>query len=336
MRIINKKYLLIILLAGIITSVIVLKPRQEVKLDNVVLKQEVNNKTFAMYTETDNGYTEYEGNSFPEGQRLNKNLSKCVDKNGEEIKDTINVDNETGNISVKSNKSLSCYLYFDNKIEDLSGNENNGVNHAQLWTEEGLTTSIDANNLGYVDCGLANYNFEDSISIILRFKINNNDLDYNSRLISNANAISVNFINIVLNGSRHEEGPNIFTTSWGGEKFLGASNNEVNIGTWYTIVSKINSTEGSIYINGKQIKKSSEVKLQTPTPYPFCLGGICVGNRVINSVMATYSDVLIFDSDLTDEEIQEYFSGEINKEKVLSNYVNNVSDKELLLYYKFD
>ena len=336
MRIINKKYLLIILLIGVVlTGVIVAKPNHEVKLDNVILKQEVNNNTFAMYTETDNGYKEYEGNSFPKGQRLNNSLSKCIDKSGEEIKNAISVENKTGNISVKSNKSLSCYLYFDNKIEDLSGNENNGVNHAQLWTEEGLTTSIDENNLGYVDCGLANHDFEDSISIILRFKINNNDLEYNSRLISNANALSPNFINIVLNGSQYEA-PNLFSASWGGGIFLTANNDKVNIGTWYTIVSKINSTEGSIYINGEQKIKRSNMELQTPTSYPFCLGGICVGNRVINSAMATYSDVLIFDSDLTDAEIRENFSGEIDKGQVLDKYVNNESNQDLLLYYKFD
>ncbi len=114
MRIINKKYLLIILLVGVLlTGAIIFKPKQEVKLDNVILKQEVNNNAFAMYTETDNGYEEYEGDKFPSGYRLNKDKSKCVDKEGIEIENALYTqDNKVG---VKSNKSFYCYLYFDEK-----------------------------------------------------------------------------------------------------------------------------------------------------------------------------------------------------------------------------
>ena len=118
MRIINKKYLLIILLVGIIiTGVIITKPKENVKLDNVILKQEISNKTFAMYVGRDNNYEEYEGNSFPKGYRLNQNKSKCIDNNGAEIDKALQEEN--GSISLTTNKSSYCYLYFDEK-ENLS------------------------------------------------------------------------------------------------------------------------------------------------------------------------------------------------------------------------
>ena len=123
MRIINKKYLLIIILVGmILTGVIVAKPKENIKLDNVILKQEVNNKTFAMYTETDNGYEKYEGNNFPTAYVLNLNKSKCVDKEGIEIENVLYTkDNKIG---VRSNKSLYCYLYFDlQEIKDFEYTE---------------------------------------------------------------------------------------------------------------------------------------------------------------------------------------------------------------------
>ncbi len=115
MRIINKKYLLIILLIGIIlTGVIVLKPKESIQLDNVILKQEVNNNTFAMYTETDNGYEEYEGNKFPEGYALNVMESNCIDNNGNELENVLSYEN--GNVTITSGNTTYCYLYFDKTL----------------------------------------------------------------------------------------------------------------------------------------------------------------------------------------------------------------------------
>ena len=54
-------------------------------LDEVVLKQELNNKTIAMYVGRDKNYQKYEGNSFPKGYNLNVEESKCIDNNGVEI-----------------------------------------------------------------------------------------------------------------------------------------------------------------------------------------------------------------------------------------------------------
>ena len=125
MRIVNKKYLLIILLVGIIlTGVIVFKPKDNIKLDNVILKQEIDNKTFAMYIKNDDAYEVYEGNNFPNEYVLNINKSKCVDKDGIEIENALYTkDNKVG---VRSNKSFYCYLYFDKslglEIKDKSPN----------------------------------------------------------------------------------------------------------------------------------------------------------------------------------------------------------------------
>ncbi len=114
MRIINKKYLVIILLVGVIlTCVIVFKSKEEVKLDNVILKQEISNNMFAMYKETKNGYEEYEENDFPKGYKLNLDKSKCLDKDGNEIENALYTKNNQ--VGVKSNKSFYCYLYFDEK-----------------------------------------------------------------------------------------------------------------------------------------------------------------------------------------------------------------------------
>ena len=116
MRIINKKYLLIILLIGIIlTGFIVLKPSKEVQLDNVILKQEINKKTYAMYKEdSENNYVPVEGTKFPEGYVLNVNESKCIDNNGNELSGVLSYEN--GNVTITSGNTTYCYLYFDKTL----------------------------------------------------------------------------------------------------------------------------------------------------------------------------------------------------------------------------
>ena len=162
MRIINKKYLLIILLIGIIlTGVIIFKPKETVKLDNVVLKQELNNKTFAMYTETDSGYEEYKENNFPTAYVLNLDKSKCIDNSGNEIENALYTkDNKVG---IRSNKSFYCYLYFDKSLgleikeknpQGLSSDKVKGA----MYRFQGQTKDEEGNELvdNYICFGTSN------------------------------------------------------------------------------------------------------------------------------------------------------------------------------------
>ena len=116
MRIINKKYLLIILLIGVLlTGVTIFKPKENIKLDNVILKQEVNNKTFAMYKEeSENNYVPVTDTKFPEGYVLNVTESNCIDNNGNEIKNALSYEN--GEVTITSGKTIYCYLYFDKTL----------------------------------------------------------------------------------------------------------------------------------------------------------------------------------------------------------------------------
>ena len=116
MKIINKKYLIVILLVGIIlTGAIFLKPNKKVKLDNVILKQEVNNKTFAMYKEdAENNYVPVEGTKFPEMYVLNLTESKCIDNNGNELTGVLSYEN--GTVTITSGNTTYCYLYFDKTL----------------------------------------------------------------------------------------------------------------------------------------------------------------------------------------------------------------------------
>ncbi len=126
MRIINKKYLLIIIMVGIIlTGVIFFKSKEEVKLDSVILKQEVNNKTFAMYKEEDdNNYVLVKDNKFPDMYVLNIEKSKCIDNNGNELNGVLSYENDK--VTITSGNTIYCYLYFDKSLgEEIKEKEPN-------------------------------------------------------------------------------------------------------------------------------------------------------------------------------------------------------------------
>ncbi len=111
-----------------------------VVLDEVVLKQELSNKTIAMYVGRDKNYQKYEGNSFPKGYNLNIEESKCIDNNGVEINNSLKEEN--GSISLTTNKSSYCYLYFDEK-ENLSNICNESTMEDCLTTNKGKITTIE-------------------------------------------------------------------------------------------------------------------------------------------------------------------------------------------------
>lgn len=81
-------------------------------IDEVIESSEVNKEQFAMYIENSNGtYEKYDSTAFPSGYSLNIEKSVCINLDGEEIPDVLSYSN--GSLTVTSNKTAYCYLYFD-------------------------------------------------------------------------------------------------------------------------------------------------------------------------------------------------------------------------------
>ncbi len=83
-------------------------------------KIETKKKQFAMYIKEGDKYVEYKGqegseNLFPTGYKLNTDKSRCEDIDGNKIED-ISFNTNTNSITVTSNKTSYCYLYFDLKV----------------------------------------------------------------------------------------------------------------------------------------------------------------------------------------------------------------------------
>ncbi len=327
MRIINKKYLLIILLVGIILAgVIAGRSNEELKLYEVKLQDDNKKDLAIMVEQLDNSYKK--NNKIPyKGYTLNETMTKCIDNNGNEVEKDITYEN--GTITISTNRTIYCYLYFDReeKIEDLSGQNHNGKNHAVEWTEEGITTSTKEEN-GYVDCGLENYDFKDSITMITRLKFN--DLDIHQYFFGNWEGAG---------GGFWIDSPSIgldqYINGDGYKQVVVEYNFSLN--TYYTVVGVYNGTEISIYIDGQNIGSNQISGNIKPSIPPILLGANPKPNgEPTDDSYTTFTDALIFDTALTEEEIRENFSGTIDKEKIIDQYVNNNLDKKLLLYYKFN
>ncbi len=115
-----KKYLIITLvLLEVISLFLTIKSFSNKNISAIKESTKIERKRFSMYIENDTGeYTEYTTSEyFPVGYKLNLDKSTCVDSNDNTLTGVL-----TGNgnsVTVTSNKTMFCYLYFD--IKKLNG-----------------------------------------------------------------------------------------------------------------------------------------------------------------------------------------------------------------------
>ncbi len=111
----NKKYGLLVLIIVIsITLIVSFNNKTINKLDEVKLNEK-ESEMFAIMLQNDTGYEESSNNEWPDYKyKFNKELSGCIDKNGDRIKEeTLTFDEETRKATVETSKTSYCYLYFD-------------------------------------------------------------------------------------------------------------------------------------------------------------------------------------------------------------------------------
>ena len=96
-----------------------------VKLNNVMLKQSVINKAkFGLYIEQTNGsYEESNSSSWPTSMILNMERSTCIDEDGLTINNALEWDRVNKKVTLNSNTTAYCYLYFDYMFHGLGTQE---------------------------------------------------------------------------------------------------------------------------------------------------------------------------------------------------------------------
>ena len=106
----------------------IVKPNnKEIKLDDVKLKEEIKNESFALMLEQSDGtYKESDTNIFPTDMVYNVEKSGCIDSNGQVVENSLSYNN--GVINVSTNKTIYCYIYFDRKEDgSLTLSETSGT-----------------------------------------------------------------------------------------------------------------------------------------------------------------------------------------------------------------
>jgi len=136
----NKKNIAIILIIMIIIYgtflFFCLNNTKEVLLDEVKLKDmndfnKVGSVAIYLEKEDGSGYEISDTNEFPSDMILNTKLSGCINKNGETAENAFSYDG--GNIKIRTDGSLRCYLYFRYPKPDV-GLKN--IDSAKLYSNE--------------------------------------------------------------------------------------------------------------------------------------------------------------------------------------------------------
>ena len=92
------------------------------EVEKVFEENKVNKKQFAMYVKdsTDDNYEEYtDSELFPNSTKYSFNVTEsyCIDNKDKVVSNAISYSD--GKVTVTSNKTIYCYLYFDGNLFDI-------------------------------------------------------------------------------------------------------------------------------------------------------------------------------------------------------------------------
>ena len=228
-----------------------------------------------------------------------------------------------------TSEMLLRYKFSSNGIvKDLSGNNSNGtiINGSTINNDGSITLDgVDE----YVDCGMANYDFENTITYVARIKYNSIKNIGHQDIIGNweGGGSGLQLYNKKISFV-------LMTTETSGTYKYHTINISPEIQKWYTIVTTYDGNKTLLYVNGKLMPLD-----ENPDQYQMSITGnirksavseaiganINGGNSVIELSNITVSDILIFDRVVTKEEVENDYA------KIVSP-----SNREaLLLYYHF-
>ncbi len=156
MNITNKKIISIfIALSLLIIGLVYFLPKKEVELGEVKLDIKDTKDNLAIYIEDNKGnYIEQENSNYPKtGYVFNNDLSGCIDTNGNEVEKILDYEENVG-VSINTNRTVYCYLYFDEKenIGNICSEKN--MQECMNNNKENITTIA---NLNADQAGLYRY-----------------------------------------------------------------------------------------------------------------------------------------------------------------------------------
>ena len=247
------------------------------------------------------------------------------------VRPIIKLDPSVEIIDGKGTENDPYIIENPNTIKDLSGNMNNGVPVNSRWNEKAGTVTINGVD-GYVNMGLKNYDFDNTVSLILRFKLNSlPELDVKYQLLGNweTAGFGIEIKNSSDNGYSFIFNPYIQELS----SYYYAiyyPETAVKEDIWYTLVGTYDGTTIKLYLDGTLVASTSVSGTIKPSIANVALGANPPKpeDDYLNYSNATFDYALIYDRAITEDEVTSNFSGgEINS--------NNINKEQLLAFYNF-
>jgi len=212
-------------------------------------------------------------------------------------------ENGTWNKADETNQSLEYKWYdYDNKMWANSIT----YDHTKAYNEGNTYEGMTFDGTQYIDASNANYNFENTITAIARFKVTSLGTSQNiiSNLESAGSAIYIdanNLISFQFYGNTAKAYKTIKSTTI------------VEKDTWYTAVGTYDGKTLKLYINGKlEASLSVTDTIKTSTQAIFVGANPNASGNHVSYFTGTISDAIVIKDALSEEEIEEYYSSEIN------------------------
>ena len=203
-----------------------------------------------------------------------------------------------------------------NKVYDLAHNHESIMENVTYNVEEKQVTFKPDNS--FINVGYANYNFNDSVTLVSKIKVNE-ILGSSQEFISNAQTAGINLLITSASKARFSIYVNdayLFTTA--------PSN--VILNEWHVVVGTYDGTKTKLFINGIKVAEKTTTGNIKPSTLPFFLGANPTAS-LKSSYQSTVSmkEALLFDRALTESEIASNYAADI---KVTDN-------TGILFHYKF-
>ena len=207
-----------------------------------------------------------------------------------------------------NNKMWANSVTYDHtKVVDLSSKNNAGELIGPEYTSEGM--SFDGVD-DYIDAGYENYDFGSSITYIARFKVNEYTTSTQQNIISNIEA-SGTYLQIYSN---RRIGFGVYGSNQTDYKYTNTTYT-AEVGKWYTAVGTYDGESIKLYINGN-LERTLDLKdTIKPSPMEIVIGeniNISYEGGHMHHFNGIISDAIVINDCLTEEEIKENYSGEVN------------------------
>mgnify|MGYP005774564877 CR=1 FL=1 len=212
-------------------------------------------------------------------------------------------------------------------IKDISDNHNDITITNKYTNQDGMAYFDGVDD--YLDLGNKNYDFGNSASMVLRFKLHSVNSTINTYLFGNWESAGFGFL-LSKTGQLFFQ---LYNENVSNYITLPGSNIELD--KWYTVVATYDGTTIKIYINGELYTSTATTGEIKPSNVQFLLGANPGGNdRTSEFTNFTVANAMVYDRTLSESEVANNFSNEIttyNKTDLLFgyDYFGSTSD-----YYK--